>query len=153
MTKEQVNQLGKFSSPIYQALATLSGILAVDVLTFLAKLAGLKVESDFLWLTTASFMLVFAMFNSIIALSAPSILRYWTQSIYSFIILCATSGALAYFLSGSGKSDGEANWWVFIIVTFGYLVFFSIMVSIRSIVTFAQREEWSQPRFRQRKRK
>lgn len=39
------------------------------------------------------------------------------------------------------------------VVTFGYLVFLSIVGFIKRIVEFAQREEWNQPRPRNRKKR
>ena len=43
--------------------------------------------------------------------------------------------------------------WIFIVVSFGYLVFLSLMAVLRTVVDFAQREEWTQPRIRRKHNK
>ena len=43
--------------------------------------------------------------------------------------------------------------WIYIVVTIGYLVFLCILSAMRKIVDFAQREEWNQPRLRQKRKR
>ncbi|MGK0452465.1 MAG: hypothetical protein ACJAXE_003142, partial [Neolewinella sp.] len=43
--------------------------------------------------------------------------------------------------------------WIYFVVTFGYLVFLSMIAFMKKIVEFAQKEEWNRPKLRQKKRK
>jgi hypothetical protein len=153
MTQVQQVPLGKFGNPFIQAAITLAAVVLVNLVSKICAWAGADIGERFPWLTAAAFMLVFALFNSIISLSSPSMVQYWSRSVYSFLGLGFVSALLAYLLSGLSLGEAGSYWWIFIVVTFGYLVFLSMMAMIRNIVEFAQKEEWNQPRFRQKKRK
>ncbi len=96
----------------------------------------------------ASFMLLYAVGNSIFSVSSDNMAKYWGQSIYSFMGLAAASGLVAWGLSGLSIGQAGSYRWIYIVVTIGYLVFLSMMGVLRTIVAFAQREEWNQPRKR-----
>lgn len=144
----------KGSSPVYQALLTFGGVVAVNIGGWLVRAAGIMdITQRFPWMTAAAFMLCFALFNSVLSLSAQNRLRYWSLSIYSFMGLAAASGLLAWLISGLAIGEAGSYRWIFIVVTFGYLVFTGMMSFIRNIVELAEREEWNHPRLRQRSRK
>ncbi|HMQ49084.1 MAG TPA: hypothetical protein PKA00_16475 [Saprospiraceae bacterium] len=140
--------------PYYQAMIVFAGVLAVDLGSKLVKWTGLlEVPDRFPWITAASFMLVFAIFNSVFSLTSKSMAKYWGQSVYSFLGLAFLSGLAAYLFSSMSIDEAGSYRWIFFVVTFGYLVFLALMAMIRQIVEFAQREEWHHPRIRQNKRK
>ena len=105
------------------------------------------------WTVAATFVLFFAIFNSLFSLSTSNMDQYWTKSMLSFVGLAAISGGAAWLLSGVALDDAGSYRWIFIVLTIGYLVFLSIMGAMRSIVDFAQKEEWNQPRIRKKRRK
>lgn len=155
MYMNKVNSIAwvKISNPLFQALLTLGAVLVVDFGAKLLEWAGLmSLEPRFPYLTAASFLLCFAIFNSVLSLLAPNTLQYWGRSIYSFIGLAFLSVTLARILSGLRLGEAGSYWWILVVVTFGYLVFLTLVNTIRSIVTFAQKEEWNQPRFRQHRK-
>lgn len=120
----------------------------------LIQASGLiDISQRFPWMTAAAFMLVFALFNSIFSISSPNLNKYWSRSIFSFAGLAAANGLLAYLLSGLTIWEAGSYSWIYVVLTFGYLVFISLMGFLKKIVEFAQREEWNQPRLRQRNRK
>ncbi|MTB50288.1 hypothetical protein [Lewinella sp. W8] len=140
--------------PIHQALFTLGAVLVVDILGSGVAAATEDVETNlFPWLCAASFLLFFALFNAILSASAPNMLRYWQRSIYSFMGLALGSGLLAWAFSSLTISEAGSYRWIFIVVTVGYLVFLSMIAFLKKIVTFAQKEEWNKPKFRQKKRR
>jgi len=110
-----------------------------------AKLANwmniTEVNWDFHWLTSASFLLFFALFNSIFSLSADDMNRYWTRSISSFIVLALASAGLAYLFSSIPINDAASYRWIYIVLTFIYLIFLSIMRFMKKIVFIAQNED------------
>lgn len=154
MDKTNDTAWARISNPIIQGLIALALVVLIDLGGKLLEWAGLfTLEQRFPYLTAASILLCFAMFNSLLSLSAPNTLQYWGKSIYSFLGLVFSSISLAWLLSGLRLSEAGSYWWILIVVTFGYLVFLTLVNTIRSIVNFAQKEEWNQPRFRQKRRK
>lgn len=137
-------------NPVYQALAVFAGVVALNLIGMAIRgLELMDIGSRFPWMVAASFMLFFAVFNSLFSLSAKSMSLYWRASIYSYLGLATASGLLAWAISSLPISAAGSYRWIYIVVTIGYLIFLSLMATIRSIVEFAQREEWNHPRIRQ----
>ena len=142
----------KAFNPYLQALIVL-GIITVlstgwKLLTFTQDLSSEALTTP--WTITVSFLLFFAVFNSVFSLSAKDINLYWRKSMISFVALMVFSGFLAYFLSGLSLQESGGYRWLFVVVSIGYLVFISIIGFMRTIVAYAQKEEWNQPRKRRR---
>lgn len=153
---ENSNQafLEKAQNPIIQAIGIYLGVLVMIAGGAIVKSTGLMVVSErFPWMCAAAFMLFFAMFNSVFALSSPSINKYWGKSIYSFVGLAALAGLTAWITSSLSIWEAGSFQWIYIVVTIGYMIFLSMVTMMRTIVEFAQREEWSKPKIRQKPRK
>ncbi len=136
-------------SPILQAGMVLSAALLLMSIGWLLTVSGVyPVERLFAWSIASAFMLFFAMFNSLLSLRADSFTRYWGSSIYSFLLLALGTGGAAWLFSGVSISEAESYRWIYIVVTFGFLVFLSLVNFMKVIVRFAEREEWNQPRKR-----
>ncbi len=146
--------LDKAQNPIFQAIMTLVGVLLVIIGSEIVKLTGLiEVSERFPWMTACSLLLCFALFNSVFSLSTKNMVKYWGRSIYSFLGVAFLSGVLAYLFSHKTLSEAGSYWWIYIVVTIGYMVFLGMMAFIRNIVEFAQKEEWNQPKIRSKKRR
>ncbi len=138
-------------SPVLQASITFGGVILFILVAKLVKLTGLIYVPDrFPWITAASFMLLFAMFNSVFSLSAENMLKYWGRSIYSYLGLAAASGLAAYLFSSLSIDEAGSYRWIYVVLTIGYLIFLGMMAFMRRIVEFAQREEWNHPRVRRK---
>ncbi|MCO6478021.1 MAG: hypothetical protein J5I94_15420 [Phaeodactylibacter sp.] len=136
-------------SPVFQAALTFGGVILFILVAKLVKLTGLLYVPDrFPWMTAASFLLLFAMFNSVFSLSAENMLKYWGRSIYSYLGLAFASGVAAYFFSAMSIDEAGSYRWIYVVLTIGYLVFLGMMAFMKRIVEFAQREEWNHPRIR-----
>lgn len=144
----------KAFNPIYQALITFGGVLVFIAVAALIKATGLMlVPERFPWMTAAAFLLLFALFNSVFALSSKNMGKYWGKSIYCFLGLALLAGLTAWVTSSLSINEAGSYRWIYIVVTIGYLIFLSMISMMRTIVEFAQREEWNQPRIRQKPRK
>lgn len=140
--------------PLYQAIGSLLGVF---IFILGGALVGAGTE-DFVtnrwpWLCSASFLLFFALFNAIMSATSKNLMKYWGRSIYSFLGLAVGSGLLAWAFSGLSISQAGSYKWIFFVVTFGYLVFLSMVGFMKQIVEFAQKEEWNRPKLRQKKRR
>lgn len=142
----------KTFDPVYQAGIAFGGVVAFSLIAKLVQISGiLDVPQRFPWMSAASFMLLFAVFNSVFSLSSKNMMKYWGRSVYSFLGLAAASGLAAYLISSMTMNEAGSYRWIYVVVTIGYLVFLSMMAAMRKIVDFAQREEWNHPRMRRRK--
>lgn len=141
-------------NPIFQAILMFAGGLVVTIVAKVVGAAGItEVGERFPWLSAASFMLMFAIFNSISSLAITENSQYWGRAIMSFMGLAAASGFLAYLFSGLSIWEAGSYSWIYVVLSIGYLIFLGIMSFIKSVVAFAQKEEWNQPRIKDKKRK
>ena len=144
----------KAYNPVLLAGLIFGAHLVVVLISKLIGLTGLvEVGPRFPWLSAASFLLFYAVFNSIFSLSSNNANWYWPRSVFSFVGLAIANGLLAWLLSSLSINEAGSYRWIFLVVSVGYLVFMSIMGFMKRIVDFAQREEWNHPRIRSRRKK
>ncbi len=94
------------------------------------------------WVVVGTGMLVFALFNSIISLSVPTDMnQYWTRSTGTYAVLMVLGGCFAWFFSNMTIDEAGSFRWIFMVVTFGYLLFLSLMRFIKKVVFIAQQED------------
>lgn len=154
MQDPKVSIFEKAIDPVIQAaIAFGGGLVFIIISKFINAIGLMSVSVKFPWMTAAAFLLLFALFNSLYSLTAKSMMKYWGRSIYSFMGLAACSGFSAYLFSSLTISEAGSYRWIFFVVTFGYMVFLSLMAFLRKIVEFAQKEEWNHPRIRRRRKK
>ena len=137
----------KLENPAVQALVVLTGAFALMLIGwFLTVTKVYPAEPLFAWSIATAFMLLFAMLNSLMSLRADSFTRYWGRSMYSYLGLALCTGLAAWMFSGIPLREAGTYRWIYIVVTFGFLVFLSMVNFMKKIVEFAEKEEWNQPR-------
>lgn len=142
MNDQRQSFLDRMESPIYQATGILLlGILIVATAKLLDGLGAVDLAPRFPWLISASFLLLFALLNSILGLQAKEINQYWQYSVYSFIGFLFVSAGVAYLFSGIAIGDAASYKWIYFVLTIIYLVFISIVRLMRFIVYLAQKQE------------
>ena len=114
---------------------------------------GMHLPDRFAWMIGGATILLFSLFNSILALSATNSSEYWGKSIATYIVIVAVVSLLAWAITGKSLSEAGSFKWIYTVLTFAYLTFISIMNAVKKIVTFAQKEEWHHPRLRVKNRK
>jgi hypothetical protein len=148
-TDQKTSVFNRAYDPVIQAAVTLGAVILFVLVAKLINLTGLMdVPQRFPWMTAASFMLLFAMGNSVFSLASENMLKYWGRSIYSYLGLAVLSGVVAYFSSSMSIDEAGSYRWIYLVLTVGYLVFLGMMAFMRQIVDFAQKEEWNHPRIR-----
>ncbi len=136
-------------SPPEQAGLVLGGALLIMFTGWALTASSMyPLERLFAWSIAAAFLLFFAIFNSLMSLRADSFAKYWGRSMYSFVALALVLGLAAWLFSGVPIGEAESYRWIFIVVTFGFVVFLSLVNFMKIIVRFAEREEWNEPRKR-----
>ncbi|MDX2280277.1 MAG: hypothetical protein NW218_11890 [Saprospiraceae bacterium] len=137
------------TKPIVQAgLVFTLGILLM-VCAWILTVTNLFLQDPlFPWSISSAFLLLFALFNSLLSLRADNFAKYWGNSVYSYLALAFSSGLAAWLFSGIDLRDAGTYRWIYLVVTFGFLVFLSMVNFMKRIVNFAEKEEWNQPRKR-----
>ena len=135
--------------PPRQAAIFFGAAVASMLLTLALNQTGwYTVDILFPWSVATAFLLLFAVFNSLMSPNADSFMRYWGRSIYSFIGLAFLNGIAAWLFSGVPLREAQSYRWIYIVVTIGFLVFLTMVNLMKKIVSFAEKEEWNQPRRR-----
>jgi hypothetical protein len=141
----------KFSPPIQAALVLAFSVLLMLGGVMLDKVGIMAMDPLYPWTIATGLLLVFAMLNSVSSLSADSSMQYWGSSVYSYIGLALSNGMAAWLISGIPIGEAESYKAVYSVVSVGFLVFLSLVNMIKKIVNFAEKEEWNQPRAKNRK--
>jgi hypothetical protein len=122
------------------------------VCAFLIKLAIPDLFTNrFYWMIATAFMLFYAVFSSIASIASDNILLFWGKAMYSYMALAVAAGALAYLFSGISIYAAGSFSWLYTVVTIVYVVFMTLVRSMKMIVEFAQKEEWNSPNLRKKK--
>jgi hypothetical protein len=136
-------------NPPKQALYILAGAMFFMLGGMaLSKMDILTPNKLFPWEVATGASLLFGIFNSVMSLNAKSFAKYWGASIYSFLGLALVNGLAAWGISGVAINDAESFKFIYLVVTFGFLVFISMVNIMKKIIEFAQKEEWNSPRTR-----
>lgn len=141
----------RYLSPIRQAAIVLAGAVVAMLLCMASGRLGIHQFEDLThWSIATAAVLTFAIFNSVISLGADNSLHYWRDSVYSYIGLALASAYAARFISGLPIGEAGSYRWIYFVVSFCFLVFLSMVNFMRRIVRFAEREEWNEPRKKNR---
>lgn len=120
----------------------LGGVLFFMLLIQIVKWTGLTVISGALfWVAAGTGLMIYSIFNSILSLSAPNMDQYWTRSTATYAVLMVCSGLLAYLFSQMTIKEAGSFKWIFMVLTFGYLLFLSMMRFMKKVVFWAQQED------------
>lgn len=137
----------KLNHPFYQAILVFLAALLLIIGNWLLNLmAPSTIDRLFPWSVATAFMLFFALMNSLLSLRADSFAKYWQASMYSYMVLALGTGLIAWGFSGIPIGEAGSYKWIYLVVSFGFLVFLSLINFVKIIVKFAEREEWNQPR-------
>ncbi len=137
----------KITDPIAQAALISAGAIVLMLGGWALTASGIyPVDSLFAWSIATAFSLLFALFSSLLSLRADSFAKYWGRSVYSYMGSAFLMGLVAWGLSGIPLREAGTYRMIYIVVTFGFLVFLSMVNFMKKIVQFAEREEWNEPR-------
>lgn len=138
-------------SPIQQALGIVGASLLLMIISWLVVKSGL-VEGDplFPWSIATAFTMLFALVNSLMSLQAASVAKYWGTSMYAYMAVAAVNGLMAWAFSGVPIGQAGSYKFIYLVITFAFLVFLSVVNFIKKIIRFAEREEWNNPKMRRK---
>lgn len=86
------------------------------------------------WVVVCSMLLFYSLTNCVLSFGTSSSMQYYLHSIISFALLLIMGGVLAWQVSGVGIDDAGSMRWLYIVMTFSYLVLLSIVNLIKFLV-------------------
>ncbi len=141
MNQESQSLFSKAIDPFKMAGMCLAGAIVIIGFMAIARACGIQLPAKFPWLISGAFTMVFAIFNSVFIITAENTNKYWGRSLLAYIAFVISSGLLAYLVSGMSPGEAGSFKAIYIILTFGYLVFISIMGTIRFLLKFLDKEQ------------
>lgn len=128
------------SNPIFQTI--LVGLVAFLFMGVVAMVTNNSASGwENVWIVLIMFLLFFALMNSVISLSIEKQTAYFWKSVTCFFGLLVFLLLSAYLLSGVSFYESGFFRWMIVVVVFGYLVLFSIVMAMYRIVKFAQNQD------------
>ncbi|MEL6124193.1 MAG: hypothetical protein AAFQ02_06065 [Bacteroidota bacterium] len=129
-------------SPLRQALVVVVAIPTMIVLFWLPSKVGLfELESYFPWTVAAALTLLFGIGNSVLSLSAKDQNQYWGRSIMAFFVVVLAGIGIAWLFTGQSIYEVKSFRWLYVVFTFCYLLFLSMVRAMRKIVSIAQKQD------------
>jgi hypothetical protein len=142
----------KSNDPRVHSLLIFMAIAVFMIIAFLIKLVVPDyINARFYWTIATAFMLFYAVFSSIASIATDNIMAFWGKAMYSYMALAIAAGGLAYLFSGISIFDAGSFSWLYTVITIVYVVFMTLVRSMKMIVEFAQKEEWTSPNLRKKK--
>lgn len=128
--------------PTYQAgVAIVLNVLAVFILNSTIDVSANPADGIILWEISFSILLGFMLFNSVFSIPYNNRMQYFRDSIFCFMAVAGVGGVLAHYLSGLSMDEAGHFRWLYIVFTFTYLIFISIVNLMRKIVDIAKRQD------------
>lgn len=129
-------------SVLFQAVIVLLMLLVCDAFTWLALHFHLiNFNMDVFWVISLSFTFVFVVCNCLIFVYAENMNTYWQHSILAYAVIAFISSILAGKLSGLSIDSAGSFRWIYIVFSIGYIIFLSMIRTMRWIVVLAKRED------------
>lgn len=142
----------KLQNPLLQVAVILVLILLANAVAKMVQVFGFEVEQRLPWTISTTFILFFAVLNALMSLSSGNLEKYWGRSILAYLFLAGGAALMAWLFSSLSIDEAGPYRWIYIVLTFGYLFFLSLIGFIKKIVDYAQKEEWNNPKIRKHKK-
>ncbi len=141
-------------SPFKLAAIALLGALILMVISFVSNtLLLIEVSSRFYWIIGGAFTFFYIITSGIFSLSTDNAKKFWQDAMLGYMAAGCLTALLAYLFSGVPIGEAGSFQWIYIVLTFGFVLLLSITNIIGKLVHYAENEKWDKPRPRKRKRK
>lgn len=128
--------------PFYQVgVALILNLVGILILKSISPGTDMIEEGVVFWELSFSILMAFMLFNAVFSIPYIKRGQYFRDSIFSFIALAIVGGLLAHYLSGISMDHAGSFRWLYVVFTFTYLVFISIVNLMRKIMEIAKRQD------------
>jgi cation transporter-like permease len=141
MFDESKSLYAKKISPFLQVGVVLAIIVIFNLFAIGFKSIDLFTDPGNPWLITTSFVLFYALVNSVLSIASDNQNRYWLHSIISYVILLVVGCLIAYLFSGLSIDEAGSYRWILLIFSISYTLFLAIVRTMKRIVKIAQKQD------------
>ena len=125
--------------PRYQAL------IAIGLLIFILAISKAIISPDddqiFFWEASFAILMAFGLFNAVFSIPSVNRAIYFRNSVFFYVIVAAVGGFMATWFSGITLDESGSFRWLYVVFTFSYLVFISIINAMRKIMEMAKKQD------------
>ncbi len=141
MRKEYRSIFSREIHPLKQFVIGLIMILLSMLFTMLIANGKEDFDKIIYWEISFAVLMGFALFNSIFSYSYEKKSSYFIISLASYVFLALFGGFASYYFSGIRLDDADSFKWLYIVFTFSYLVFISIVNMMRTIIELVKKQD------------
>jgi hypothetical protein len=123
------------------AAVAFGGAVVFMLLGEIMKAFGAEMSERFPYISGGSFLLLYAVYNSIFSLNSTDLNDYWKKSIFAYVLLLVGVTVVAYIFSGIWINEAGTFRWIFSILSFGYLTFLSVMGMVKRVFLIIKKED------------
>ncbi len=131
----------KAMNPFLMAAVALGGAVVFMLLGEMMEAFGTEMSERFAYISGGSFLLLYAIYNSIFSLNSTDLNDYWKKSIFAYLLLLVSVTIIAYIFSGIWINEAGTFRWIFSILSFGYLTFLSVMGMVKRVFLIIKKED------------
>jgi hypothetical protein len=142
MFDESKSLYAKNISPLIQVAVVICVILLFDLgALVLAPIESIPIKPGAPWMIFTSFVLCYALINSVLSISTSKQNRYWIYSILSYVVLLIVGSLISYLFSGLTMDEAGSYRWILLIFSMSYILFLLIVGAMKRIVNYAQKQD------------
>jgi len=125
--------------PYYQAG------FAILILLIVMAISKAFISSDddqiYFWEISFTILMAYGLFNAIFSIPYKDRMLYFRNSLLCYVVVAVSGGFLASLFSGISLDDSGSFRWLYVVFTFSYLVFISIVNAMRKIIEIAKKQD------------
>lgn len=124
--------------PLYQAIIAVVSLIIIMPISMVFIGDGNPI---YYWEIAFAILMCFSLFNAIFSIPYLNRTIYFRNSIFCYAGVAIVTGLMAYFFSGLSLEETGSFRWLYIVFTFSYLVFTSIVNAMRKIIEIAKKQD------------
>ncbi len=135
----------RLENPLGQATLIIIAVVVVQLMSLIIY-GSTDTAGDAAWIIAGAFALFYGFFNAIFLLGADNPNSYISKSFTGYLLVLLFGAGIAYIISLQWPSQNSTSMrWIFMIVTFSYFIFITIVYFMRKIIEYAQRQDTELP--------
>jgi len=140
-SRSEPSLLSASIDPLYLALGCLVAACVIMLISYGGLSKSDAPDKSQIYLVSASFVLIYVIFNSILSYGIDNMAKYLPRSIIGFVGLTVISTVVAQLLSGVAIDDAGTYKWLYIVFSMCYIIFLVIVRTMRKIIDLAQEQD------------
>ncbi len=135
----------RLENPLGQATVIIVAVVVVQLMSLIIY-GSTDRAGDAAWIIAGAFALFYGFFNAVFLLGAENPNSYISKSFTGYLLVLLFGAGLAYIINLQWPSQNSTSMrWIFMIVTFSYFIFITIVFFMRKIIEYAQRQDTESP--------